>query len=61
MQKGEFFSILKSHSAEGKSVPSGFQQPHHSAAKLAARLPAKLWGDLVKDGEWGGKLWLNVH
>ena len=44
--------------AEGKSVPSGFQQPHHSAAKLAARLAAKLWDDLGKDG---GKLWLNVH
>lgn len=40
--------------AEGRSVPSGFQQPHHSAAKLAA----KLWDDLVKDG---GKLRLNVH
>lgn len=39
---------------EGKSIPSGFQQPHHSAAKLAA----KLWDDLVEDG---GKLWLNAH
>lgn len=33
-----------------RAFPSGFQQPHHSAAKLAARLPAKLWDDLVKDG-----------
>lgn len=33
--------------AEGKSLPSGFQQPHHSAAKLAA----KLWDGLVKPGE----------
>lgn len=63
-----FFQYLKAAAepvsgpdVEGKSIPSGFQQPHHSAAKLAARLAAKPWDDLVKDGGSGGLSFIKQH